>query len=145
MADDYPVLDGNGATVIAERYDPRLGGQLADDPGMLAVADTWTLGTGWVQVDGGGAEHTGGAASYLSQDAIEPSTEYEVEIEVLVAGGSNFAQLYLVTSPSLLTMALPGVYKVRATSQASGSLGFAIRGVGTVRVRRASIKKVVAS
>jgi len=112
---------------------------------MLDVAGVWTLGTGWAQVEGGGARHTGATASYLSQDVIEPSTEYDVEIEVVEADASNFVQLYLVSNPSLLILMLPGTYKMRATSQASGVQGFSLRGTGTVEIRRASVTKVAAA
>ena len=109
--------------------------------GDFATDSDWTKGAGWT-ISAGSATHTGGVASYLSQDVLTPNSLYKVEIEVLQADGSNFIQLYLGNSPALETITAAGSYTFSLTSQPTDLIGFSIRGIGNAKVDNISVRNI---
>lgn len=100
----------------------------------------WAKGTGW-SISGGRAIHTGATADYLKQSVTTTGMWYECRIDVAVANGSNFPQVYLGDAPAVASPVAPGVYTYRG--RAPGSLlGFAIRGVGACEVNSFSVKQL---
>ena len=109
--------------------------------GDFATDSDWTKGAGWT-ISAGSATHTGGVASYLSQDVLTPNSLYKVEIEVLQADGSNFIQIYMGTSPALETITAAGSYTFSLTSQPVDNIGFSIRGIGNAKVDNISVRNI---
>ena len=109
--------------------------------GNFATDSDWTKGAGWT-ISAGSATHTGGVASYLSQDVLTPNSLYKVEIEVLQADGSNFIQIYMGTSPALETITAAGSYTFSLTSQPVDNIGFSIRGIGNAKVDNISVRNI---
>jgi len=103
-------------------------------------ADTdWTKGSGWT-ISGGRAIHTG-AGSYINQGTPTPGAYYLIEVDVAVADGSNFVQVYLGNSPGSAPFTAPGVYKL-VMPGLSGSQGFALRSVGDTQVNSFSVREI---
>jgi hypothetical protein len=115
-------------------------------PNLVANGDfdqdsDWTKGTGW-SISEGKAIHTGGTASYLSQDILEASKTYKVKIKVILADASNFVQIYMGNSPALELLNSPGEYTFTLKAQSSTTLGFAIRGVGEAEIDNVSVQLI---
>lgn len=116
-----------------------LGPELVVDGDFSAGGAAWTKDAGW-SVGGGTGNHTGGG-DYLRQPIIAAATWYQVTLDVTVANASNFIQVYMGNSGvTTLPIQAPGTYTYRLKSDTSTTLGFAVRGTGTVSVDNISLK-----
>lgn len=99
----------------------------------------WTKDAGW-SITGGRAVHTGGG-DYIKQGSISAGSFYKIEIDVAVADGSNFVQIYLGNSPAVKGITSPGQYVLYGVAQ-TDTLGYALRGIGDTEINSVSIKKL---
>jgi len=122
-----------------------LSGLMAAQPELLTNpnfdSDTaWFKGTGWT-IAGGRAIHTGATPDYLTQGTPAAGQFYQCMVDVAVATGSGFPQLYLGNAPVIAVMVAPGIYTYRAAGLAGG-IGYAIRGVADAEVSSFSAKLI---
>lgn len=133
------TADGQPAGMV---LDKRLGATVGPELISNISFDTdtvWDKGEGW-SISGGRAIHTGGVASYIKQGATILGEWYECVIDVAVATGAGYPQLYLGSAPSITSMTAPGVYTYRAKANGTTAFGYALRGVGECEVNSFSVK-----